>query len=77
MRSPGGPGRLVLRQSFGNEPGAQAQETDRCAGARQQAVPPPAAVIRAGDGLIVEEHTAVVEARLEAVALGPAVRGAV
>ena len=29
-------------------------------------------MIRAGDALIVEEHTAVVDARFEAVALGPA-----
>ena len=34
-------------------------------------------VIHAGDVLIVEEHTAVVEARLEAVALGPAAAGAI
>ena len=34
-------------------------------------------MIHAGDKLIVEEHTAVVEARLEAVALGPAAQGAV
>lgn len=33
-------------------------------------------VIRAGDALIVEEHTPVVDARLEAVALGPASAGA-
>jgi hypothetical protein len=32
-------------------------------------------VIRAGDRLVVEENTAVVEARLEAVALGPAAVG--
>jgi hypothetical protein len=33
-------------------------------------------VIRAGDRLVVEENTAVAEARLEAVALGPAAAGA-
>jgi flagella basal body P-ring formation protein FlgA len=32
-------------------------------------------VIRAGERLIVEESTAVVDARLEAVALGPAAIG--
>jgi flagella basal body P-ring formation protein FlgA len=32
-------------------------------------------VIRAGDRLVVEENTAVIEARLEAVALGPAALG--
>jgi hypothetical protein len=38
-------------------------------------VEPPRLVIHAGDRLIVEENTAVVESRLEAVALGPAVVG--
>jgi flagella basal body P-ring formation protein FlgA len=33
-------------------------------------------VIRSGDRLVVEESSAVVEARLEAVALGPAAEGA-
>ena len=53
------------------------------AGQRNRPAPAPALrepepllpVIRAGDRLIVEEHTAVVEARLEAVALGPAASG--
>jgi hypothetical protein len=35
----------------------------------------PAAVIHAGDRVIVEEHTAVVDARLEGVAMGSALRG--
>jgi flagella basal body P-ring formation protein FlgA len=34
------------------------------------------AIIRGGDRLVVEQNTAVIEARLEAVALGPARRGA-
>ena len=33
-------------------------------------------MIHAGDALVVEEHTAVVDARLEAVALAPAAVGA-
>ena len=33
-------------------------------------------MIRAGDALLVEEHTAVVDARLEAVALESAAKGA-
>jgi flagella basal body P-ring formation protein FlgA len=33
-------------------------------------------VIRTGDALLVEEHTAVVDARLEAVALESAAKGA-
>jgi flagella basal body P-ring formation protein FlgA len=32
-------------------------------------------VIRAGESLIVEEHTSLVDARLEAVALGSALAG--
>jgi len=33
-------------------------------------------IVHAGDRVIVEEHTAVIEARLEAVAIGPAFAGA-
>jgi hypothetical protein len=66
LRHPGGPGRLVLAAPARKE---------------LRPKPPPAAemarpVIRAGDRLIVEEETAVVAARLEAVALGPAGMGA-
>jgi len=35
----------------------------------------PVLVIHGGDKIIVEEHTTVVDARLEAVALGPAAQG--
>jgi hypothetical protein len=62
---PAGPGRLVLAGEVHlaiPRPGALAVEQ-------------PRRVIRAGDRLIVEENSAVVEARLEAVALGPAVIG--
>jgi len=47
-------------------------------GARQAAVSPPALpvpVLRAGERLMVEEHTPIVEAHLEAVALGSAAVG--
>jgi hypothetical protein len=65
---PGGPGRLVLANESGNggeprEPGA----------APNLAVATPA--VRSGDRLVVEESTAMVEARLDAVALGPAAIG--
>jgi hypothetical protein len=68
-RHPAGPGRLVLM-----ERGAGARNAVGDAGT------PPAPeqqryVIRAGDALVVEEHSAVVDARLAAVALGPAVAG--
>jgi hypothetical protein len=59
---PGGPGRLLLAVS-----GLQSKY--RPAGPEPAAQPP---IIRAGDRVIVEENTAVAEARLEAVALGPA-----
>ena len=62
---PAGPGRLVLVGGMhiaALRPGAPEVE-------------PPHPVIHAGDRLIVEENTAVVESRLEAVALGPAVVG--
>jgi len=57
---PAGPGRLVLL-------GGAADLAAEAAPLRP--------VIRSGDRLIVEENTAVVEARLEAVALGPAAPG--
>lgn len=68
---PGGPGRLVLvggsRRQLGRFSAPLAGT-----GADAHALP----VIRAGDRLIVVEHTAVVDAVLEARALNPAVRGA-
>jgi hypothetical protein len=74
---PEGPGRLVLAAGPGFEP-VSASTSDR----RQ---PDPLAterapfhpVIHAGDALIVQEHTAVVDARLEAVALSPAAEWAI
>jgi hypothetical protein len=65
---PGGPGRLVAVESTRNQ--AQ-QDKAGSAPSRQEL----RRVIHAGERLIVEESTAVVEARLEAVALGPAVIG--
>jgi hypothetical protein len=66
LTHPEGPGRLV-RTERGARGGAGAASAGNGAG--------PVAVIRAGDRLIVEENTAVVEARLEAVALGAAAPG--
>jgi hypothetical protein len=67
LSHPGGPGRLLLVESTRN-PARQA------AGAKQSRVE-PRPVLHAGDQLIVEENTPVVESHLEAVALGPAVIG--
>ena len=65
---PAGPGRLIQVKpvaSSSGKPGSLAAE-----------VPAPALpVIHAGDTVTVEEKTAVVDAHLEAVALGPAAKG--
>ena len=68
---PGGPGRLVLAAAHRNAAGGI---SSRVVGQsdEEQKIP----VIHAGDRLIVEEHTAVVDAVLEARALNPAVAGA-
>jgi hypothetical protein len=69
---PAGPGRLVLvaadRQAGQGGQGSTIRTTST-------ELIPLRPVIRAGDRLIVEENTAVIEARLEAVALGPATLG--
>jgi hypothetical protein len=62
MEHPGGPGRLV--------PLGAGVHADLPHNAPKLAVAAP--VIRAGDRIVVEEHTDVVDAVLEAVALGPA-----
>jgi len=74
MRSaqfPGGPGRLVLAMPHRNAPGGASVSV---AGQPEEAQLTP--VIHIGDRLIVEEHTAVVDAVLEARALNPAAAGA-
>jgi len=63
-RHPGGPGLLLLVAAVRTGPrqGAQGAQT-------------PVPLIHAGDRVTVEEHTAVVDAHLEAVAMGPALLG--
>lgn len=61
---PGGPGRLLLVSA--------ARIELRQTGLEAETVPP---VIRTGDRVIVEENTAVLESRLEAIALSPAIAG--
>ncbi len=71
--NPGGPGRLVrVEEGYAGRylVAGAALPANPAPGADQ---PPP--VIRTGDTLIVEENTPVVEAHLEAVALGPAAAG--
>jgi hypothetical protein len=67
----GGPGWLVRVAAYRKKSGDAALQI---AGQLGNAAFPP--VIRAGDRLIVEEHTARVDARLEARALNPAAQGA-
>jgi hypothetical protein len=74
---PGGPGSLVQLdpQSIGrNKLLGYGVVSGSVAAAREDGVPKPS--IHSGDRVILEEDTPVVEARLEAVALGAAVTGA-
>lgn len=67
---PGGPGRLVLaRQRLSTQKATSG-------GSAKPLSFDERPVIRTGDALAVEEHTAVADVRLEAVALEPAVKGA-
>jgi len=70
---PAGPGRLVLAQQ---PTGTSGVHQTRGSSAAQPVPAKEHSVIHAGDGLMVEEHTAVADVRLEAVALEPAVKGA-
>lgn len=82
---PGGPGRLVEaafeRQSADLAPSDLAQSVLAPSALAQPAGEPgaldasPSPVIHLGDRVILEESTPVVEARLEATALGPALTG--
>jgi len=71
LTTPAGPGRMVLESNRQGEMG-QSQPRVGVSGTRPISIPP---VIRAGDRLVVEEDSARVEVRLEAVALGPAASG--
>ena len=67
---PAGPGRLVLARQ------RSSSQERRHDGPAQPAPAGERPLIHTGDALIVEEHTAVVDTRLEGVALGPAAAGA-
>ena len=70
---PGGPGRMVLASIGGASKPAAADLKVKAVLQAEKHLPLP--VIHTGDRLIVEENTPVVEARLEAVALGSALPG--
>jgi hypothetical protein len=74
---PSSPGRMVLISNSGAVAGQDPEEIPDSQPLRAALPAPPIPVIRAGDRLVVEENTPVVEARLTAIALGPAVAGAV
>ena len=67
MSNPGGPGRLEPA-SPGRDPGAPGKQSKAALVAQTK----PVTIIRPGDKLIVEEHSATTDAYLEGVALGPA-----
>jgi hypothetical protein len=70
----GGPGTLILAGHCERARCGEANMGTRSAPAADPAADLPvihAPVIRAGEAVIVEEHTAVVDVRLEAVALNP------
>lgn len=68
--APGGPGRLVRVSAGENEPQRITSGQSR----DERTLPPR--VIRAGDLVVVEEHTKVMDAELEGVALNGARNGA-
>lgn len=75
MANPGGPGRMVRAKNAEAGSGVGAAESRVTEGGRHAGDVRQRPIIQAGDALIVEEHTAVVDARLEAVALGSAATG--
>lgn len=66
---PGGPGRLVLARPLNS------RESGRLAAPAQSVSAGERLVIRSGDALTVEEHTAAADVNLQAVALQSAARG--
>ncbi len=72
---PGGPGQMV-RLGHERSVRASGDSSNEAWGSDLNRTPaPPVPVIHAGDEVILEEHTAVVDATLEAIALGPAREG--
>ena len=69
---PGGPGRLVLAADVNGIRLGKMTVAPRMPAPRSSSTP-ERSVIHAGDKLIVEEHTAIVDARLEGIALSPAI----
>ncbi len=72
---PGGPGCMILTAGEGSAGRELEAGSLQPAGTQAKDRAPAMPVIHTGDRLIVEESTAVVEARLEGVAMGPAAIG--
>lgn len=66
---PGGPGRLVLA-------GSMAPDRSHISASGSEGIASTSRpVIRGGDPVVLEESTPIVDARLQAIALGPALEG--
>ena len=65
--NPGGPGRME-RAPQGRDPGIPGRQAKAAGGPQCK----PVMIIRAGDKVVVEEHSATTDAYLEGLALGPA-----
>jgi len=74
--NPAGPGRMVLVETGKANSTGGTESAPVRNGTQGPVAAPLRPVIHAGDAVIVEEHTSVVDARLEAVALGSAAVGA-
>jgi hypothetical protein len=72
--NPGGPGRLMQENVENADLTDQSRKAILRKVSKSDAVP-QCAIIRAGDRLLIEEHSPVFDARFEGVALQPAVAG--
>ena len=74
-RHPGGPGRMVLVGHEKTVRGSLETGNEAWDNGSDRAPALQAPIIRAGDRVTLEEHLALVDASLEAIALGPARQG--
>ncbi len=72
---PAGPGRLVLISVARVERSSRVYKSTQFVREREYGTASLLPIIRAGDRVIVEDHTKIADARLEAVALGAAAAG--
>jgi hypothetical protein len=72
---PGGPGRMVLASEYEQNEKQRVSTATHFSPAAATELAPFHPCIRPGDHLIVEEHTPVMDAQLEAIAMAPAAVG--